>query len=80
MTTTATITPLHRQRLIVGRTQKQVAKLAGISQPSIGLYEAGEAIPRPSKIANLAAALGRTPDQLIDLIDATLRQTHQPSR
>lgn len=70
------LTPLERQRLIVGKTQAEVAHLARLSQPAIGRYETGEAKPRPSKIADYAAALRLDPAALVDLIDATLAHCH----
>lgn len=73
------LTPLQRQRLIVGRTQAEVAKVGRCSQPAVGQYESGEAIPRPSKISDLAAAYRLTPEAFVDLIDATLRHAHKPA-
>lgn len=46
-------------------TQKELAKLAGITEASMSKYLSGERTPRIDVIVNLANALGITTDELI---------------
>lgn len=55
-------------------TQKELAKLAGITEASMSKYLSGERTPRIDVIVNLSNALGVTTDELIgkDIEDKTM--------
>lgn len=48
-----------------GLTQKELAKLSGITEASLSKYLSGERVPRIDVIVNLANALKVTTDELI---------------
>lgn len=56
---------LKRLRRVKELTQRELAKLAGVSQSAISKIEAGERIPKVSIIQKLAKALGQTPENLV---------------
>lgn len=53
-------------RQVAGLTQRQVAKLLGISQPSYALWERNNVALRPDQIADLARILGVRVEELIE--------------
>ena len=59
---------IRRLRTRQGLTQRELARLAGLSQAQISLHETGEDLPNPAVRSNYARALGITPEELEDLI------------
>ena len=53
-------------RISEGLTQKELAKMSGISPSAITLYENDQRIPSILAVANIAIALGVSVDSLID--------------
>jgi transcriptional regulator with XRE-family HTH domain len=51
-------TELRSARLAAGLSQRELAELAGTSQPAVALYESGEREPGFSTLARLLAATG----------------------
>lgn len=59
---------VRRLRAQQGLTQREMAKLVGLSQAQISLHETGEDLPAPAIRPRYATALGITLDQLEELI------------
>ena len=59
------MTTLKRARYAKGLSQQQVARKVGVTQSTVGAWEAGENLPRPVVIPKLARVLG------IDAMDLT---------
>ena len=55
---------LYREKL--GITQQQLAKMMGLYQSTIAMWEAGNRLPRSDKLPELAKALGCSIDDLYD--------------
>lgn len=49
-----------------GKTQAQIAEIAGVTNQAVSGWERGEAMPEPDKIPILARALGKTTSWLLD--------------
>ncbi|CAB5623337.1 Helix-turn-helix [Pseudomonas putida] len=60
---------LARLRANAEMTQKDLAKVSGISVPQIGRYETGLSMPRMTALVKLSKALGVTVEQLQDFDD-----------
>lgn len=65
------ITPIQRRRMVIGKTQTDVAKDARMTKAAVSLIENGKRIPHPRRVRDLAFALQLQPEQLVDLIAAT---------
>ena len=61
-----------RDRLFV--TQEELAERTGMSRATISRIESGQQRPRISTVRKLAAALGVTPETLIDWSDEELQE------
>lgn len=61
--------PLTRRRLVLGKTQKEVAKDARVTKAAMSAYENGTRRPHPRRIRDLAFALNLQPQELVDLLD-----------
>ena len=59
---------IRRLRTQLGLSQRDLAKLVGLSQAQISLHEKGEDLPGPVTRPKYARALGITPEELEDLI------------
>ena len=59
---------VRRLRTQLGFSQRDLAKLVGLSQAQISLHEKGEDLPGRAIRARYAQALGVTPEELEDLI------------
>lgn len=60
--------PLRRRRLVLGKTQAQVADDARVTKAAVSAYENGIRTPHPRRIHALAFALQIHPEQLVDLL------------
>lgn len=61
---------LRRLRLRKLLTQQQLAKQINVRYQTVGSWEAGTSRPRPDAMRRLCEALGVTPDELLDALDA----------
>lgn len=59
---------IRRLRTQKGLSQRDLARLVGLSQAQISLHERGADLPGPAIRAGYARALGITPEELEDLI------------
>lgn len=57
---------LVRLRADAGMTQRDLAKVSGVSLPQIGRYETGTSKPRMTAIVKLAKALNVSTEELLD--------------
>ena len=55
---------LKLARLISGKTQKQLAKEIGLTQPLISMFETDKVIPGESLMKTIAMALSKSEDEL----------------
>jgi transcriptional regulator with XRE-family HTH domain len=62
------MSPLERQRLIIGKTQGQVAADARCTKAAVSAYENRARRPHPKRIRDLAHALQLPIEQLVDLL------------
>lgn len=62
------ISALARRRLVLGKTQTEVAKDARMTTAAVSNYENGTRRPHPRRIRDLAFALGLQPAELVDLL------------
>ena len=60
---------LREVRLALGVSQRELARRAGISEPSVSMFERGLTQPEPPTLAALAKALGVTPADLLLPLD-----------
>ena len=58
-----TLSKFHR--LDLGLTAREVASLAGLSQPEVTLIENGRLRPTPKQLTKLATALGIAPPEAL---------------
>ena len=63
---------LKAARVNKGLTQKEAAKLIGISLPSLAKYENGDRFPSIPTLKNMEAVYGVTYDDIIFLPDSTV--------
>lgn len=61
----AAISPLEIQRRARGFSQGDLARLAGVSVPTISLIERGKSLPRVRTIQAIARVLGTSTDELL---------------
>ena len=61
---TAKLTPLKLTRMEKGIVQWEVARLTGIHQSTLSLYERGHLDPKPEHKEMLAKLLGKTVEEL----------------
>lgn len=61
--------PIGRYRRLKGLTQKDLGEAIGASAAAISLWENGVRMPQPYRIPQLAAALGITPEQLLNTLE-----------
>lgn len=52
-----------------GMTRNELARLIGVDRETIARYERGTREPKASIVAQLAAALGVTPNELLGVTD-----------
>ena len=55
-------------------TQEEVAKLLGITQQNIAMYEAGRGAPKTKDLKRIAGVLGVTVDELLTAIENTAKR------
>lgn len=65
---TEPLPPLTRRRLVLGKTQGDVAKDARVTKAAMSAYENGLRRPHPKRIRDLAFALNLQPHELVDLL------------
>lgn len=56
---------LRRARHRLGKTQSDIAKETGRTQPCVHAWEADQALPRTSELRTVAKAYGVRPERLI---------------
>ncbi len=54
-----------KARLLMGKTQSEIADRLNVSVVSVSNWEHGKAIPKPCRLKEVADALGTTVEQLI---------------
>lgn len=59
---------LIKRRLVLGKTQGEVAKDARVTKAAMSAYENGTRRPHPKRIRDLAFALQLRPDELVELL------------
>ncbi len=60
---------IHRLRRAKGMTLADIADALDVSKPTVWAWEKGKARPLPERLEALAAALGVSPDELLDADD-----------
>jgi transcriptional regulator with XRE-family HTH domain len=72
---------LRRARRAAGLTQLELGARLGVSKTTVHLWEQGGRVPRASRVAAIAAALGVDPEELMTISDrsdtATLADVRQ---
>lgn len=61
------MSPLCKRRLVLGKTQGDIAKEARVTKAAMSLYENGQRCPHPKRIRDLAFALQLQPAELVAL-------------
>lgn len=59
------VTRLRLERVSRGLRQEELARLLGVSQGSVSLWERGIAVPRPEVAERLGALFGEPPIRLL---------------
>lgn len=62
------MSPLLKRRLVLGKTQGDIAKEARVTKAAMSLYENGQRRPHPKRIRDLAFALQLQPAELVELL------------
>jgi transcriptional regulator with XRE-family HTH domain len=60
---------LNRARRVVGLTRPALAAKLSVTGAAVSAWESGSRMPNDTLIPKYAAALGLTPDQLLDILE-----------
>ena len=63
--------PLMKRRLVLGKTQGEIAKEARMTKAAMSLIENRKRNPSPRRIRDLAFALQLQPAELVELLSST---------
>lgn len=64
------VSPMQMRRLVLGKTQGEVARDAGVTKQALSRYERGAGRPHPKRIYRLAVAYGyaKEVEQFVQLL------------
>ena len=62
------LTPLAKQRLVIGKTQAEMARVIGFTKSAYSQIESGRTRPHPHRVADMARAFGIDVESFVELI------------
>ncbi len=71
------MSPLAKAIYANGFTQKKFAARIGAREESVSRWASGKSKPRPDSVGEIAQLLGKTKEQIAELVDASIRQQQQ---